>query len=63
MSLVKHTNGCKNEGEVWAKNFLLYKPADEKVGAPMVHCIHRGTHIYPSDTMLMVKFFKEVQIH
>jgi polyhydroxybutyrate depolymerase len=64
MSSVKDTNGCKEEGEVWAKHCLLYKPANEKVGAPMVQCIHDGTHRYPDDaTELMVKFFKEVQIH
>lgn len=64
MSSVKRTNQCQNIGEAWAKDCLLYKPVDEKVGAPMVQFIHGGAHRYPDEaTPLIVRFFKGIQAH
>jgi polyhydroxybutyrate depolymerase len=61
MSAVKRINGCQDEGEVWAKECLIYRPLDGKMGAPMLQYIHDGTHLYPENaTSMMVKFFKEV---
>lgn len=63
MATVKRINRCEDTGKTWATDCLLYEPADKGVGAPMVQCIHNGTHRYPENaTALMVKFFREVSM-
>lgn len=63
MAGVKRINRCEETGKVWAPDCLRYEPVVKGVGAPMVQCIHDGTHSYPENaTALIVKFFKEVSI-
>ncbi|MFO0814970.1 MAG: prolyl oligopeptidase family serine peptidase [Gemmatales bacterium] len=54
---VKKLNGCKEQGEPWAKGCLQYP---SKNGNPVVIYLHDEGHKYPEPTpRLIVKFFKE----
>jgi polyhydroxybutyrate depolymerase len=53
---VKEINGCESKGKEWAKDCNLY-PSSKS--APLVVCIHPGTHQFPAFAPeLMVKFFQ-----
>ena len=53
---VKELNGCDPSGKEWAKYCTLY-PSSKN--APLVACIHPGTHQFPAFAPeLMVKFFQ-----
>ena len=53
---VKEINGCESAGKDWAKYCALY-PSSKS--APLVVCIHPGTHQFPAFAPeLMVKFFQ-----
>lgn len=53
---VKEINGCESAGKEWAKYCTLY-PSSKS--APLVVCIHPGTHQFPAFAPeLMVKFFQ-----
>jgi len=53
---VKEINGCNRVGEEWAKYCTLF-PSSKN--APLVACIHPGTHQFPDFAPeLMVKFFQ-----
>lgn len=57
MDEVRKLNGCDAEGTAWGKYCTLYP---SKQGAPVITCIHPGTHKYLEDApAFTVKFFKE----
>jgi polyhydroxybutyrate depolymerase len=56
MDTLRKLNEC-GEGKAWDKYCTQY---ESKLGAPVVTCIHPGTHAYLKDApALIVKFFKE----
>lgn len=57
VAAIRAFNGCEETGKDWDKGCLIYPSAKD---APVVTCIHAGTHQYPAEgPALIVKFFKE----
>jgi polyhydroxybutyrate depolymerase len=57
MTILRKLNGCRPEGEAWAKLATRY-PSDK--GTPVITFIHPGGHQPPAETPgLIVAFFKE----